>query len=122
MPPTEFDPAMRDVWLAFDINAGCMALAADDWRLRLAPGSIAGCWADARFDPAVLLTTSDGLYLQRLTRDANGWRAEEPIRLLREPYVPRATNNPDRPFILIGPGPKDKPEMLQIMAMTLIEE
>lgn len=121
-PPSGFDPTMRDVWLAFDMNGACMALATDEWRLRLIPGSIAGCWADTRFGPAVLLTTNDGLFLQRLTRDASGWRAEAPARLLREPYVPRATSNPDRPFILIGPGPKDRPERLHIVAMKLIEE
>ncbi len=86
--------------------------------LLLAPGSIAGCWAGS---DAVLVTTNEGLFLQRLAKDPT-WRAAEPVRLLREPYVPRATTNPDRPFILIGPGPANKPELLQIMAMKLIEE
>lgn len=88
----------------------------------LAVGSVAGCWAAdaAGGSPAVLLTTRDGLVLQRLTRDSAGWRAGEPTRLLRDPWVPRATSNPQRPFILIGPGPKDRPEMLQIVAMQLV--
>jgi hypothetical protein len=90
----------------------------------LAPGSVSGCWAvDATTGgsgPAVLLTTRDGLVLQRLMRDASGWRAADPTRLLRDPWVPQATTNPNRPYILIGPGPKDRPEMLQIVGMRLV--
>lgn len=88
----------------------------------LAPGSVAGCWAiePPGGGPAVLLTTRDGLVMQRLVRDSSGWRAAEPARLLRDPWVPLATTDPNRPHILIGPGPKDRPEMLQIVAMRLV--
>ncbi|MBL8745354.1 MAG: hypothetical protein JNK58_03250 [Phycisphaerae bacterium] len=87
----------------------------------LAKNSIAACWAGTSPDPSVLITTADGLFLQRLSHDSTGWRAENPVRLLREPFVPRSTTNPERSYILIGPGPKDKPHMLQVMAMQLIE-
>lgn len=107
--------------LFFDLRTSRMVVWPPDERspMLLSPGSIAGCWAG---EDALLVTTGDGLYLQRLSKHQSGWRPDEPIRLLRESYVPRATTNPDRPFILIGPGPKDRPEMLQILAMKLIEE
>lgn len=109
--------------LFYQACRGCMVVLTSSYTpVPLMQGSIAGCWATTKTGPAVLLTTGDGLHMQRLSRDASGWFAEEPIRLLREPYVPRATTDPERPFILLGPGPKDKPEVLQVMAMKLIEE
>lgn len=89
----------------------------------LAPGSIAGCWSTDAANPGVYLTTKDGLVYQSLTRDeaTKSWKASPPVRILREPFVPRATTNPERPYILIGPGPKDQPHMLQIVAMKPVE-
>jgi hypothetical protein len=120
--PPGFDPSLNGAWLVFDASSACMTIVSGESRERLARHSIAGCWASARAGQAVLLTTNDGLFLQRLTSDARAVRAQEPVRLLREPYVPRATTDPERPFILLGPGPKDKPDMLQVIAMRLIEE
>lgn len=145
--PPQSDPYHWDSCaLAFDMSEGRMGIAFPEhsvlrenvlssmantdkvspsgFVLPLASGSIAGCWAAMRQGPAVLLTTGDGLYLQQLSRSGPVWRAEAPVRLLREPYVPRATSNPERPYILIGPaaGTKDEPHRLQIVAMKIIEE
>ncbi len=110
------------VWFDPDRSRMVAWMPGEDAPIGLAPRSIAACWLIESDGHGVLVTTNDGLYLQRLTRDGNSWIAEEPTRLLREPFVPRATNNPERPYILIGPGPKDRPEMLQIVAMRLLEE
>lgn len=111
--------------LVFSASRGRMIIATDapHTSVLLAPGSIAGCWVlGAGGEPSgALVTTSEGLMLQRLVHDGSMWRAEAPVRLLRDPWVPRATSDPQKPFILIGPGPRNRPEMLQITAMTLVE-
>jgi hypothetical protein len=116
----------NDALLFFDPRSARMAawFPDDPAPLPLAAGSIAGCWASTASSPAVLLTTSDGLYLERLTQHSTGWRTEPPVRLLREPYVPRATTHPDRPYILIGPAPATsaEPFRLQLLAMKILEE
>lgn len=109
----------------FDPVTARMAVwpAEADGPIALAAGSIAGCRAETRAGRAVLLTMLDGLYLQRLIRIDGGWSVEAPVRLLREPWVPRATSDPARPFVLIGPaaGTAEEPHRLQIAAMRLIE-
>lgn len=115
--------------LFFDPSASRMAvwMPDADGPMPLAPGSIAGCWLTPADGAGVLLTTNEGLLLQRIARTPGTsapWRIEEPIRLLREPWVPRATRNPERPYLLIGPaaGSPDRPFMLQIAAMKLVNE
>lgn len=89
----------------------------------LAPRSMAGAWmTDAAAAAGVFLTTDKGLIHQRLTLESNGsWRASSPVRVLDEPFVPRETRNPDRPWILIGPVRAD-PARLQILAMRLARD
>lgn len=121
--PSEVARAGLDYALVLGPSYGGMVLA-DPTSLRVIPlasGSVAGCWAPGPA-PAVLLSTREGLMMQSLERDASGWRAAEPRRLLRDPWVPVATTDPARPFILIGPGPRSQPEMLQIVAMRFPDD
>lgn len=121
--PSEVARAGLDHALVLGPSYGGMVLA-DPTSLRVIPlasGSVAGCWAHGT-SPAVLLSTREGLVMQSLVRDASGWRAAEPRRLLRDPWVPVATTDPARPFILIGPGPRSQPEALQIVAMRFPDD
>lgn len=108
----------------FDPRASRMVLLDASGRpeLQLMPGSIAASWAIDPVSPALLMTSGSGLHLQRLERTGAGWAAASPVRLLREPYVATATSNPARPFILIGPGPKDRPDQLSLVALRLITQ
>ncbi len=97
----------------FDPSNGAIVLLADD--------SIAGCWAHESDRIGVFVTTPRGLVYQRLTRDGQSWNVSEPVRVLADPWVARSTTNPERPFILIGPGPKSNPNSLTIAAMKPTE-
>jgi len=109
-------------YLYFDQARGCMVIADESMRTSvvLEAGSIAGCWAEVNGEPGVLLTKADGLYRQSLVKSERGWSAGSATRLMREPWVVRATTSAARPYILIGPGPKDQPERLQVMSMQLL--
>lgn len=110
---TFFDPATSrmNIWMA-----------GEPAPIPLAPNSIAACFARTPTGPAVLVTTNQGLHLQRLSTHDTGSRAEAPVRLLREPFVVRATTNHERPYILIGPGSNTQPHTLQVVAMQIIEQ
>lgn len=86
----------------------------------LAPRTVAGAWMrDAASGVGVFLTTDKGLLHQRLTLEADGgWKVSPPVRVLDEPFVPRVTRDPKRPFILIGPVRGD-PARLQLVAMRV---
>ncbi|HVZ94078.1 MAG TPA: hypothetical protein VG797_06170 [Phycisphaerales bacterium] len=88
----------------------------------LAPGSIS---ASELMDPVsgegVLLTVEKSLVHQRLSMGPDGvLKASQPATVLGEPYVPRETMNPERPYVLIGPVRTD-PTRLQLLAMRLAE-
>ncbi len=97
----------------FDPTTGAIVLLAD--------GSIAGCWAHESDRIGVFITTPRGLVYQRLVRDGQSWNVSEPVRVLADPWVARSTTNPERPFILIGPGPRSNPNSLTIAAMKPVE-
>ncbi len=67
----------------------------------LAEDSIAGVLAPEASTPGYLLTTPEGLTFQ--ARDRRGRIIATP-RVLSEAYVPRATTEASRAFILLGPG------------------
>jgi hypothetical protein len=89
----------------------------------LARNSIAGCWAPDAGGWAVLVTTPEGLVHQRIERDeATGlWRALPVARMLGEAWVPRATMDPDHPFILIGPD-KRRPTRVMIASLRFADD
>lgn len=91
-----------------------------DQLVGLAPDSISGCWMHDAVGPAVLLTTPDGLVAQRIVATSDGYEVSAPARLLAEPWAPRATTNPDAPFVLIGPGPRNDPERLSIAILSIL--
>ncbi|MCC6660265.1 MAG: hypothetical protein IT437_05210 [Phycisphaerales bacterium] len=71
--------------------------------------------------PGYFAATPDGLVFvaDRALRDAAGTAsAPGAAPVLGDPYVPRATTNPERPYILIGPVPRD-PLRLRIVAMAV---
>lgn len=113
--------ALPDLLLLFDPVAQRMSVfdPATGALLPLAPDSIAGCWHNDADAPGVFLTTPEGLVYQRLTQRAQRWEATDPVRVLAEPWVPRATTNPERPFVLIGPGRDGR---LRLVAMRIVED
>lgn len=89
----------------------------------LAPKSVSGAWCRDPIGWTVFLSTPDGLVHQRIIRDDDTGDLE-PLpasKVLGDPYVPRATMDPKRPFILIGPGPNDA-NRLQILLMHPISD
>lgn len=86
----------------------------------LAPESISACWMRDATGPALLLTTPDGLVAQRLAQTREGFEVSAPARLLAEPWAPRATTNPDAPFVLIGPGPGNDPTRLNVATLSVL--
>jgi hypothetical protein len=84
----------------------------------LADGSVAGAWARDGLGWAVALTTSRGLDHQRVVRRSGVWEALPVSRLLFDSYVPRATTDPARPYVLIGPDQRDG-RRLSIMGLSL---
>ncbi|TVQ80588.1 MAG: hypothetical protein EA380_03105 [Phycisphaeraceae bacterium] len=90
-----FNPGTRRMTV-FDANTGDL--------VPLAAESISGVWTRDAAGWGVLLSTSRGLVYQRLEESRSAWTASPEARLLGEPYVPRATMDPTRPSILIGPA------------------
>lgn len=107
--------------LFYDPRRAALALLEGDQDTSIRVPGDAGCLSSDASGLIILLSRPDGLYMQRLTR-GTVWEASDPVRLLREPYVPRATSDPAIPFVLIGPGPRGKEEMLSILALSLIAE
>lgn len=91
-----------------------------DQMYALAPDSISACWMRDGVGPGLLLTTPEGLVAQRLTRTRDGYEVSPPARLLAESWAPRATTNPDAPFVLIGPGPNADPTRLSLAILSIL--
>lgn len=90
-----FNPGTRRMTV-FDANTGDL--------VPLAAESISGVWTRDAAGWGVLLSTDRGLVYQRLEQSRSAWSASPEARLLGEPYVARATMDPTRPSILIGPA------------------
>jgi hypothetical protein len=110
--PLLFNPATQRMTV-FDVATADL--------LPLADRSIAGAWASDRFGLAVLLATPEGLVHQRLVQRDGLWEALPPARLLAQSYVPRATSNESRPFVLIGPAPDRAGRRLSLIGLQLRE-
>lgn len=95
----------------FDASSGQVVM--------LTAKSISGGWMhEAGSGWGVLLTTPGGLVHQRLARDREGVLTPgEAVRLLDQPFVPRATCSADRPVILIGPDRASATPRLQVMVL-----
>ncbi|MEM1424136.1 MAG: hypothetical protein AAGH64_09050 [Planctomycetota bacterium] len=88
--------------------------------LPLADSSFGAAWAPDEGGWAVLLGTVDGLVHQRIVDGDRVWEALPPADVLADPYVPRATRNEDRPFVLIGPAPGDAARSLSVVGLDLL--
>lgn len=100
--------------LFFHTGAGRMAVFeyATGGVTVLASQSIAGAWHLRRTDTgepvwSVFLTTPEGLKHQTLIRRARVLEATPAAEVSEEVWVPRATSDPVRPYILIGPSERD---------------
>ena len=103
-------------------HPGLQRMAAFWWRdgslLPLANGSIAAAQTPLVDPPGFFQTSPDGLMFSPMPADINaGIKA---ARLMEALYVPRATTNPDRPLILIGPASKRDPKRLTIIAFSIL--
>lgn len=84
-------------------------------------GSVAAAISPERRPPGYFTATGEGLVFvpsDSLVRRDAGPREAPAAEVLADPYVPRATTNPERPFILIGPVPRE-PLRLRIVAMAV---
>lgn len=75
----------------------------------LAEGSVGAAVAAETETPGFLLATPEGLTFQPARRSATA-------RVLAESYIPRATTDAARPYILLGPG--REPNRLEVAAMA----
>lgn len=112
--------------LIFHPGLGRMAMihAASGQVLPLAPKSISAAWAPDEGGWAVLLATDEGLVHQRLveSREGYGWESRPPAKMLVDPFVPRATSDPQRPFILLGPASAKDGPRLNIVLMQVVPD
>lgn len=109
-----FHPAQQRMAI-FDPTVGSLTL--------LEAKSISGAWyardrGNGRVAWSVFLTTPDGLKHQALDRSRTGWNALPAATVIEEVYVPRATTDPDRPYILIGPS-RANPAELDVLVMRI---
>jgi hypothetical protein len=83
----------------------------------LPEGSIAAARAMGATTDGWFVTTPEGLMFSpdAARREDDAGRVHD-ARVLAEPFVPRPTNDPERPLILLGPMPRD-PLRLQVMAL-----
>ena len=71
-------------------------------------------------------TTPDGMVFTPRPDPGDPWEQLEGVRpppiakVLGDPFVPHATTNPDRPFILLGPDPRS-PDRLSVFALKPIQ-
>ncbi len=116
-----FDPPAPGA-LLFNPRAGRVVLFDPDSAdlLPLASKSISAAWAPDEAGWAVILSTPDGLAHQRLVRRRGVWEALPAAKILADPYVPRATSNPDRPFVLVGPDGPGISRNLRIVGLRLL--
>lgn len=102
----------------YDIDSGSVT--------PLAPGSIGAAPADTPA-PSVYLTTPQGLSHQIVempsgSRGAGRFpRALPPAKVLADPFVPRATTDPARPIILVGPAASGLRDRVQLTALRAVE-
>jgi len=110
--------------LFFHPGAGRMAVfsAEDSSITLLAERSIAGCWRhDAAGGWIAFVTTPRGLVQQRVVRGEDGSLVASPAApVLADAYVPRATADPHRHLIAIGPGSRDQPDRLTLVAVSVL--
>ena len=66
------------------------------------------------------LASTRGLVHQSVRKQSGARTVLPESRVLSESWVPRATNNAELPFILIGPGPAGEPGVLSITAMAVV--
>ncbi len=85
----------------------------------MAPGSIGGAWLDSADPLRVFLTAREGLMHQQASRSSAGMVGAEAVRVLREPWVPVRTTDPDFPWILIGPEDSSASPALVLVRMAL---
>lgn len=104
-----FNPGTRRMTV-FDANTGDLVALAEE--------SIGGAWTRDAAGWGVLLSTERGLVYQRLQQQRSVWTASPEARLLGDAYVPRATTDPERPCILIGPSRDAR--RVNLMAMQLM--
>ncbi len=126
IPPNARDSAPPGL-LIFHPGLGRMAMVhgASGQVLPLAAKSISATWAPDEAGWAVLLATDEGLVHQRLveSREGLGWETRPAARMLVDPFVPRATSDPQRPFILLGPAnAKDGPRLNIILLQVVPDE
>lgn len=107
-----FHPAASRM-AVFDLSNGAIVLLADQ--------SIAGAWHMRRTASgtpvwSVFLTTPEGLRHQTVIRRNRVLEASPAARVSEEVWVPRSTTDASRPYILIGPSPRD-PRSLMLVEM-----
>lgn len=84
--------------------------------------TVAAAPAAAADSPGYFAATPDGLVFVTNTSLSDPSAAgPHAAPVLGDPYVPRATTDPSRPYILIGPVPRD-PKRLRIVAMAIAPE
>ncbi len=103
-------------------HPGLQRMAAFWWRdgaiMPLTAGSIAAAQTPLIDPPGFFQTTPEGLMFSAMPADINA--GTKAARLMEASYVPRATNNQDRPLILIGPANKRDPSLLTIVAFSVL--
>ena len=83
----------------------------------LSPKSQAAIISPFPGNPGYFQTTPEGLTF--IPPPNNSAKPAPGARLMDQPYVPRATTNPDRPLVLLGPASKNDPSRLVILGMGL---
>jgi hypothetical protein len=125
--PADAEGSQPPGLLFFHPSAGRMAIFdfATGGVTMLASRSIAGAWHLRRTelgDPvwSVFLTTPDGLKHQTLIRSGRAIEVSPAAEVSDEVWVPRATGDPVRPYILIGPSDRD-PRSLRLVEMRPVD-
>ena len=115
------EPAGADEAILF-YHPGLQRMAAFWWRdgaiMPLTAGSIAAAQTPLIDPPGFFQTTPEGLMFSAMPADINA--GTKAARLMEASYVPRATNNSDRPLILIGPANKRDPTLLTVVAFSVL--
>lgn len=125
--PADADGAQPPGLLFFHPSAGRMAVFdyGSGGVTMLEGRSIAGAWHLRRTSTgepvwSIFLTTPDGLKHQTLLRNGRALEASPAAEVSEEVWVPRATNDPVRPYILIGPSERD-PRGLRLVEMRPVD-
>jgi hypothetical protein len=125
--PADADGAQPPGLMFFHPSASRMAVFdyASGGVTLLAERSIAGAWHLRRTQSgepvwSVFLTTPDGLKHQTVLRSGRALEASPAVDVSEEVWVPRATNDAVRPYILIGPSERD-PRGLRLVEMRPVD-